>query len=259
MGRPQSETTTLVLAVSVAVTLGVACGVWINARLTAAASKTLHAPAQLARAATAEQAAPAPSGEAQPLDGDARQQAVNDDARQTASADGGEAYPEDSGAPSQTQTQSLTSAPDAARKDRPAPASAAPAERGASSSGMRGADSPEKARGERDRAREVDAEAKARPRAGGAAPCAPYASAGALTLRGGGAATLVVGGPGSPGRVAVTTPDWADIAVFSEGRAGGNGWVRYSVRSVSRKQGVYTLHFKTPCGSQSVPVTVTRP
>jgi hypothetical protein len=82
---------------------------------------------------------------------------------------------------------------------------------------------------------------------------------GSLTLRGGGAASLVVGGPGEAGRVTVTTPDWADIAVFAEGRAGGNGWVRYSVRSVSRRPGVYTLHFKTPCGSQSIPVMVTRP
>jgi hypothetical protein len=249
MGRYRSETTTLVFAVCVAVTLGVACGVWINARLTAAASKTPHAASRLMPAATPGQTEPAPSGEAQPVSDDSRRQAADDDPHQTAPADGGESYPEDSEAPAQTQTQSLASAPDAAHKDRTAPAAVAPA--------AREANPPEKSPAARVEGREAKAEP--RPRAGGAAPCAPYASAGALTLRGGGAATLVVGGPGEPGRVAVTTPDWADIAVFSEGRAGGNGWVRYSVRSVSRRPGVYALHFKTPCGSQRIPVTVTRP
>lgn len=86
-----------------------------------------------------------------------------------------------------------------------------------------------------------------------------YTSAGSLTMRGGGAAALVVGGPGEAGRVTVTTPHWSDIAVFAEGRAGANGWVKYSVRSVSKKPGVYAVRFTTPCGSQVIPVTVTRP
>ena len=88
-----------------------------------------------------------------------------------------------------------------------------------------------------------------------AAPCALYASAGALTLRGGGAAPLVLGGPSEAGRVAVTTPDWSNIAVLYEGRA-GNGWSKYSVRSVSGRPGVYTVRFATPCGSKTIPVTV---
>jgi hypothetical protein len=94
---------------------------------------------------------------------------------------------------------------------------------------------------------------------GRVAPCTLYASAGSLTIRNGGATTLVVGGPGGEGRVTVTTPDWSDIAVLSEGRAGGNGWMRYSVRSVSKRPGVYTVRFKTPCGLQTIPVTVARP
>ena len=90
------------------------------------------------------------------------------------------------------------------------------------------------------------------------APCALYASADSLNVRNGGAASLVVGGPGEQGRVTVTTPDWSDIAVFSEGPTGRNGWVRYSVRSVSKKPGVYSVRFTTPCGSQNIPVTVAR-
>lgn len=94
---------------------------------------------------------------------------------------------------------------------------------------------------------------------GSQAPCALYASADSLDIRGGGAATLVVGGPGEADRVAVTTPDWSNIAVLSEGRAGGNGWVRYSVRSVSKKSGVYSVRFTTPCGSRNIRVTVVQP
>jgi hypothetical protein len=94
---------------------------------------------------------------------------------------------------------------------------------------------------------------------GRSVPCALYASAGSLNIRGGGAAPLVVGGPGEAGRVTVTTPDWSHISVFSEGRADGNGWLRYSVRSVSKKPGVYTVRVTSPCGSQNIPVTVGRP
>lgn len=88
-----------------------------------------------------------------------------------------------------------------------------------------------------------------------AMPCALYASAGSLTLRGGGAAPLVLGGPGEPGRVTVNTPDWSNIAVLYEGRT-GTGWLRYSVRSVSSRAGVYTVRFATPCGSKTIPVIV---
>jgi cytoskeletal protein RodZ len=242
MARPQTETTTLVFAVCVAVALGVACGVWINTSLTAAASKTVQAPARLMPAATAEQTAPASPGGPESL---------SDDSRRAASETGSDASPVDSNPPAESRTQSHPAATDAAHKDRPAPAPAPPITREANRS--------EKSPAARVEGREVKAEPGSRPRAGAAAPCSPYASAGSLTLRGGGAAALVVGGPGEAGRVTVTTPDWADIAVFSEGRAGGNGWVRYSVRSVGKRPGVYTLHFKTPCGSQSIPVTVTRP
>jgi hypothetical protein len=76
-------------------------------------------------------------------------------------------------------------------------------------------------------------------------------------LRGGAAAPLVLGGPGEAGRVEVSTPDWSNIAVLYEGRT-GNGWLRYSVRSVSGRPGVYTVRFATPCGSKNIPVTVTR-
>jgi hypothetical protein len=90
-----------------------------------------------------------------------------------------------------------------------------------------------------------------------ASPCALYASASSLNMRGGGAASLVVGGPGRGGTGTVSTPNWADIAVLYEGPAAGrNGWVRYTVKSVSRRPGLYTVRFATSCGSQTIPVTV---
>jgi hypothetical protein len=253
MARPTPETTTLVFAATVAVALGIACGAWISARLTAAASETPHAQARLMPAATPEQTAPAPGGDAKPL---------SDDSHPAASENGGETPSNNSDAPSESQAESQTrrpsSAADDVRKDGPAT--------GVVVSAAREASPPEKSHAARDEAREVNAGPsevgggrRARAKAGVASPCAPYASAGSLTLRVGGAAALVVGGPGEAGRVAVTTPDWADIAVFAEGRAGGNGWVRYSVRSVGRRPGVYTLHLRTPCGSQTIPVTVARP
>ncbi|HWW77671.1 MAG TPA: hypothetical protein VNZ44_19865 [Pyrinomonadaceae bacterium] len=262
MARPTPETTTLVFAVTVAVALGVACGVWVNAKLTAAASKNLQTPARLAPAATPEPTTP--DGVSPSADADSQRQAADGDSHQAAPENGGETPANGSDAPSESQAESQTQGPSSAaddvRKERPTTGVVVSATREARPSESREASPSEKPRATRDEAREVDDAPRARAKAGGAAaPCAPYASAGSLSLRVGGASALVVGGPGAAGRVTLTTPDWADIAVFSEGRAGGNGWVKYSVRSISGRPGVYTLHLRTPCGSQTIPVTVARP
>ena len=47
----------------------------------------------------------------------------------------------------------------------------------------------------------------------------------------------------------------AFIAVVREGRT-ANGWVRYAVKSISNRPGLYTVTFSTPCGAQTIPVTV---
>ncbi|HJQ35383.1 MAG TPA: hypothetical protein VJ866_24740 [Pyrinomonadaceae bacterium] len=257
MRSPQSETTTLVFAVAVAVALGVACGVWVNAKLTAAASEHLQPPARLAPAATPERTAP--GGDSQSVSADSQQQAADGDSHQPASENGAETSANGSDAPSESQAESQTersssSATDAGRKDRPATAAVISATRDARTHVERETSSSEKARAREDE----DAEPKAGRGSGSAAPCAVYTSTDSLTLRVGGAASLVVVSRGEAARVNASTPAWADIAVFSEGPA-GNGWVRYSVRSVSKRPGVYTVHFKTPCGSQSVSVMVTRP
>lgn len=238
-GQPSSEVATLVYAVSIAVALGIACGAWINARLASAASVVPPAPTRLLPVADAnEQKKPETSAVNEP------QLKAHQDTPSTSD----QTTPSDSfGEP--TDAETATSNPAATTEKERA--------------GKRGAVVPVPVASKasptvRDVGR-PEVEKRATAGQGRVAPCALYASAGSLTIRNGGAAALVVGGPGEAGRVTVSTPHWSDIAVFAEGRAGGNGWVRYSVRSVSKKPGVYTVRFTTPCGSQTIPVTVTRP
>jgi hypothetical protein len=217
--RSRSEVATLVLAASVAVALGVACGFWINARLASAANA-----GRAARSRPTPEATP-PAVEAVNL----------------------QASTETAAAPSALNEPA--SAEDEARTSKPAATPApTPAAREASRQ-------PKVEVSPGSRWEVVKGAASGREQQGRTSPCALYASAGSLTLRSGGAAPLVLGGPGDAGRVSVTTPDWSNIAVLYEGRA-GNGWSKYSVRSVSGRPGVYAIRFATPCGSKTIPVTV---
>jgi hypothetical protein len=233
--RRPSEAATLALAVSLAVALGVACGIWINSELTSAASAGTGAQPRT----TPEARAPEAAAETRTAD------------RGDASAPAAEIKTPD--APGET-AEAAAAGKDAARA----------AEQGrVLNRAAVGAAAAARDAGPREK---VDARPAAVPSVvksatpgraqGGAALCGLYASAGSLAVRGGGAAPLVVGGPGENGRVTVTTPDWSNIAVLQEGRT-GNGWVRYSVRSVSGRPGVYAVRFATPCGSKTIPVTVT--
>ena len=249
-GRAPSETATLVCAVSLAVALGVGCGMWVNARLTSAASAAPPAPARLLPAAVAT----GPKTPETPAVAESRA-AEHDDASPAADKI---APPPDSGGPTVAEASRTNPAATADRASASKRAASYPrAADGARESAS--ADDAARSGGATGVEKRATADKKATAGQGRAAPCALYASAGSLTIRSGGAATLVLGGPGEAGRVAVATPDWADIAVFSEGRTGGNGWLKYSVRSVSKRPGVYTVRFTTPCGSQTIPVTVTRP
>ncbi|HEX8282747.1 MAG TPA: hypothetical protein VF588_05305 [Pyrinomonadaceae bacterium] len=245
--RAPSEGATLVCAVVVAVAFGVACGAWINARLASAASVTAAAPAKLlpsaiateqkthASSAVTEYAPAAPDDQSAPPD---EAVALTESVNKPSGAESPERV--SAGAPGKVEKVG------ALKRGVGASASAA----GEASRSVERAALPGGAPG-------VGKSAAAG--RGGAAPCALYASVGSLTVRGGSAAPLIVGGPGEAGRVSVTTSDWADIAVFNEGRAGGNGWLKYSVRSVSKRPGVYAVRLTTPCGSRTISVTVTRP
>lgn len=237
----QSEAATLVCAISFAVLLGIACGAWINARLASTAPLTPPAPAHLLPAATAFKTPPAPTDEAET--GSEISEVTEEAAGEDSSANAPDGTSEASG--------THPSAPADKKLERPAAGVVKP-----STSEV----SPvTKTRPGIPKAEVAGAKSKAVRGQGSPAPCALYASADSLNIRGGGAATLVVGGPGEAGRVAVTTPDWSNIAILSEGRTGGNGWFRYSVRSVGKKSGVYSVRFTTPCGSRNIRVTVVQP
>lgn len=222
--RPRSEAATLVCAIAVAVLMGIACGAWINARLASAASP----------ASAAFVAPPAPAH-----------------LLPTATAVVTPAAP--ANAPDET-SEALSTRPSAPADKEPERPAAGPVKPSASEVGV-----SKKTYAETPTAKVAGAKPKAVRGQGSAAPCALYASADSLNIRGGGAATLVVGGPGGAGHVSVMTPDWSNIAVFSEGRTGANGWFRYSVRSVGKKSGVYSVRFTTPCGSRNIRVTVVQP
>jgi hypothetical protein len=222
--RRPSETTTLAFAVAVAVALGIACGFWINARLASAANagRAAHTrPTPDARASVRDDNPP-------PKD----ETGTSHDSVETEDAKVADTEPASAVVEGRASRPAATPA---AREVRPQP----------------------KVEVHPGTAWEVERRVSPEKERGRAAPCALYASAGSLHMRGGGAAPLVLGGPGEAGRVTVATPDWSNIAVLYEGRA-GNGWSRYSVRSVSGRPGVYTVRFATPCGSKNIPVTVTR-
>jgi hypothetical protein len=214
--RARSETTTLVFAVAVAVALGCGCGIWINSLMSSAASG-----GRVARLQPPPDAPP-PAEEAATLQAPAE------------TADTPEAVKEHAEAAAEAPALEPAPAPAARRESRQAEEEARPA------AAPRAEKSPAPEREVRR-----------------ATPCALYAGASSLTMRTGGAAFLVVGGPGEGGPVSVSTPSWADIVVFQEGPAPGrNGWTRYTVKSVSKRPGLYTVRFATRCGSQTIPVTV---
>jgi hypothetical protein len=215
------------------VTLGVACGIWINSRMASSADAARRAaPSRVpsdARAETPPLPSVAPSVETRTL-------------QNTAEA---------------AQAAPLRVKPAAtvveARSLNPAAPAATPAA---------GEPTPEPTPEPKPRARLLSSfvsressEPEEKEQGQPSAPCALYASASSLAVRGGGAASLVVGGPGETGPVTVTTQSRADIAVVREGRA-ANGWVRYSVKSISNRPGLYNVRFATSCGSQTIPVTV---
>jgi hypothetical protein len=238
------EAVTLLCAATVAVALGVACGLWVNARL-AAASIGPPAPLQLlpnARAAGQKASTASTETESLPADYDGTSSTVDDSAPSSGS-----------GEPAAVAEVLRTTPVETTEEEGAGKRGVIEAAPVGSGTGMaaKTAKSP-------DEVPDVKKKVAAGQGTDRVVPCALYASANSLTMHGGGAA-LVLGGAGEAGRVTVTTPDWSNIAVFPEGRTGGNGWVRYSVRSVSKRAGVYRVHFKTPCGSQTILVTVTRP
>ena len=249
-GRARSEAATLVLATMLAVTLGIVCGVWISARLASAVSKTTPAHAGLLPDAHA--AVHAPKAAAEPGALVEIETSTAADEAEPPTGKGEQPQPEAPltkplGTKDESREAQRAGGADAVKGVGEASAQASTTVRHGAAPGVEA---------------KAAATATATPGrgAGRGSPCPLYTSADSLTVRIGGAATLVLGGPGQQGRITAATPDWSDIAVFSEGpAAGNNGWMKFTVRSVSKRAGVYRVSFKTPCGSQTIPVTVARP
>lgn len=250
-----NETARLVCAVSVAVALGVGCGLWINARLASAASAFTPIQNHLLPEAPAEvRAADAPpTPEPTPAE-------LHDDSSAPADAPAEAAT---SHGPEEAAGAGSPGAGPAGAVDKDGRETRGAGKTASSASSAFEADEtsrPGRIAGRAGGASAVKSRAEAAGSQGSEAPCTPYTSAGALNIRSGGAAAVVIGGPGRQGRVTVATPNWSDIVVLSEGpTGGGRGWMKYSVRSISNRAGVYAVHVRTPCGAQTIPVTVGRP
>jgi hypothetical protein len=274
--RRRSEGVTLVFAVVLAVGLGVAVGLWINARLTQTQSAGAPRPARVPPAALVA-ATPEPAAQTSPCDGCETSSLVEATPARSPADKSDKAEPEaDSGTP--TGVARATPTDVRAEPPRPAEVANGGAEAdGAAASEAVAAASPDPSRpmawevaprpkaGARDGARANVGRGAAQSgqrAAGGEAqappePCALYVSASSLSVRAGGASPLILGGPGVGVRINVSTPDWSALAVIYEGPAAGRrGWLRYSVRSVGSRPGLYTVHVSSPCGSQTILVTV---
>lgn len=222
----------LAVAVTVAMLLGVACGLCLSAWLASSAMEASALPAASQQTLNEDGSEPDLTKPAPEVSADATVLANNS------------THPTAAGETDDKR--------EAVRTSPRAPAENGEGGRDAASKASRPAAS------EDEKQRETESRKNA-PSGRAASPCPLYASASALNVRNGGAAALVLGSPGQQSRVAVTTPDWADIAVFSEGQAGGKrGWMKYSVRSVSKRAGVYSVRVNGPCGSLTIPVKVVR-
>jgi hypothetical protein len=284
VARRRSEGIKLACAVAVALVLGVAFGIWLNARLAPASSARAPRPARLLPDARAS-APPAPEAQPSPCDGcetsstieatvvetnpapvpadKAAEAAPTTDSVATTDVAQAAAAPAADPAPSPTEEVAAASAEphdvpasEAVAETTPDPSrpvawQVGPVLKAGSRAAARvnveqGAAQP----GERT----ADGGAQAQPE-----PCVPYASANSLSLRVGGAAPLILGGPGVGVRINVSTPDRSDLEVIYEGPAGGDkGWLRYSVRSIGGRPGRYRVRVSTPCGSQTISVTIVK-
>lgn len=269
--RRRSEGATLACAVSAAVALGVACGFWINARLAPNTRAGRVAPLRLLPDAHTP-APPAPAEQTSPCAGCETSSTGEATPARASAVDAGGAGPSaDSGVKTGGSREAApASGAEPGRAVEVAEGGAEP--RGVTNSGAAAAASPAPSRpvawevplpkaGARANVGRGAARVAERAAGGGARaqsePCALYASANSLGVRVGGAVPLILGGPGAGVRINVSTPDWSELAVIYEGpSAGNNGWLRYSVRSVGRRPGLYTVRLSTPCGSQTIPVTV---
>jgi tetratricopeptide (TPR) repeat protein len=99
-----------------------------------------------------------------------------------------------------------------------------------------------------------------RPRRVSEKSCTLAVSESALTIQNNGGRAIIditLEGGSSSGGITAATSDWSSLAVFPEPKSGTESSVTsFSLTSISKKTGLFTVTFKTPCGSKDVTVTV---
>lgn len=98
-------------------------------------------------------------------------------------------------------------------------------------------------------------------RAGASAssPCALVLADESLSLASGASSVIVVRleGEGDLARTTATTPNWSDIIVLREPTSASEpDTARFTITSISKTAGTYTVTIKSPCGAKDVAVTV---
>jgi hypothetical protein len=243
-----AERATIICAVIVAAALGGASGLWLSAQwASAAASADATAPVAPTAARAERNETQAPPSEAGSIRSVANEPTASDES--TASADNVEPKPTspDSVEPSPADRRTPSSRKTEDDKDD-AMANAVVRSTG------REKRAEEKV--EREHAGRTGEPRSAFARAQGG-PCRLSLSAGALAMRGGGSASITLSLGGAGGAVTTSTPDWSNIVVLSESGPFGNEAQRFLIRSVSGRPGTYSVSFRSPCGSRTIPVTVT--
>jgi tetratricopeptide (TPR) repeat protein len=90
--------------------------------------------------------------------------------------------------------------------------------------------------------------------------CALVLSAGALELNhSGGAASVVASLEGNPNLAGISaaTTNWSDIIILREPQSSTDtNFLKFTVTSISKTTGNYTVNFKSPCGAHAMTVTV---
>ncbi|MBV9958827.1 MAG: hypothetical protein JO360_10415 [Acidobacteria bacterium] len=101
--------------------------------------------------------------------------------------------------------------------------------------------------------------AAARPRRVAQGECVLLISEPSVTIQNGGAAPINVtlDGLDRLDKVTATSSDWSAIAAFPEPRKdASSNTLTFSITSISKQTGTFTITFKSPCGSRDVTVTV---
>jgi tetratricopeptide (TPR) repeat protein len=97
------------------------------------------------------------------------------------------------------------------------------------------------------------------PAHGATGECALAVSSDALTLDGGGSASVVatLDGGADASKITATTSNWSDIIVLREpSKTADTNAVKFTVTSISKGGGTYAVTIKSPCGAKQLSVTV---